>query len=91
MKLFHLNFRNETFELGCIQHTVPVDLLRKLELYLNFSPCGVAFVNKTIRTGILPSMLEEILETRLMVPLKHFLNKIECQLRIIVNVIRCVG
>ncbi len=65
--IFYSNFSNETFEFGCVQHTVPVKLLLKLESSLNFSPCGVAFVNKNIRTGILPSMLEEILETRLMV------------------------
>lgn len=39
----------------------------KLEEELNFSPCGVAFVKPSIRKGILPRMLEEILNTRLMV------------------------
>lgn len=34
---------------------------------MNFSPCGVAFVKKEVRQGILPRMLTEILNTRLMV------------------------
>lgn len=65
--IFHFLFSDETFEFGCAQHTVPVDLLLKLESSINVSPCGVAFVNKDVRRGILPAMLEEILETRLMV------------------------
>ena len=34
---------------------------------MNFAPCGVAFVKQEVRQGILPRMLSEILETRLMV------------------------
>lgn len=34
---------------------------------MNFSPCGVAFVKHEVRQGILPRMLTEILNTRLMV------------------------
>lgn len=34
---------------------------------MNFSPCGVAFVKKEVCQGILPRMLTEILNTRLMV------------------------
>lgn len=39
----------------------------KLQGKINFSPCGVAFVKKEVRQGVLPRMLSEILETRLMV------------------------
>jgi DNA polymerase zeta len=34
---------------------------------LTVSPCGVVFVKPSVREGVLPRMLEEILETRLMV------------------------
>ncbi|KAG7168018.1 DNA polymerase zeta catalytic subunit-like 2, partial [Homarus americanus] len=34
---------------------------------MNVSPCGVAFVPRRVRHGVLPRMLEEILNTRLMV------------------------
>lgn len=34
---------------------------------INFAPCGVAFVKPEIRMGILPRMLSEILNTRLMI------------------------
>lgn len=34
---------------------------------LNFAPCGVAFVKKEVREGVLSRMLTEILETRFMV------------------------
>lgn len=34
---------------------------------VNFAPCGVAFVKPEIRMGILPRMLSEILNTRLMI------------------------
>lgn len=34
---------------------------------MNFSPCGVGFVKKEVRDGIMPRMLREILDTRLMV------------------------
>ncbi|KAL3277041.1 hypothetical protein HHI36_012402 [Cryptolaemus montrouzieri] len=40
-------------------------LLKKNQL--NFSPCGVGFVKKSVRDGIMPRMLREILDTRLMV------------------------
>lgn len=76
---------------------MPPDLLIKLESSLNLSPAGVAFVNETIRKGILPSMLEEILETRLMVKksmkenkdnsiLKRVLHARQLGLKLIANV-----
>ncbi|KAF7281979.1 hypothetical protein GWI33_003771 [Rhynchophorus ferrugineus] len=57
------------FEFGSTQLKVPrklTEMLVKKDL-LNFAPCGVAFVKKEVREGILPRMLKEILNTRLMV------------------------
>lgn len=34
---------------------------------VTISPCGAVFVKKTVREGVLPRMLKEILDTRLMV------------------------
>nr|CAI5846392.1 unnamed protein product [Callosobruchus analis] len=61
--------RNTPFKFGATQLKVSrarLDKLLKKDL-LNFSPCGVAFVNKEVRDGIMPRMLREILDTRLMV------------------------
>lgn len=41
--------------------------IQKLQGKINFAPCGVAFVKPEVRLGILPRMLTEILNTRLMV------------------------
>ncbi len=35
--------------------------------HLTFSPGGVAFLKPSVRRGVLPQMLQEILDTRLMV------------------------
>lgn len=58
---------NQPFEFGACQLKVPRATLRNLEHKLNFSPCGVGYVKPEVRQGILPRMLKEILETRLMV------------------------
>ena len=42
---------------------------------INFSPCGVAFVQPCIRKGILSKMLEGLLETRVMVKNAMKINK----------------
>lgn len=34
---------------------------------INWSPCGVGFVKSSVRKGILPDMLQNILNTRFMV------------------------
>ncbi|XP_066256625.1 DNA polymerase zeta catalytic subunit isoform X2 [Euwallacea similis] len=61
--------QNHPFEFGATQLKVPRKLLEKLSKrnLLNFSPCGVAFVKNKVREGILPRMLKEVLDTRLMV------------------------
>lgn len=61
--------KNSAFEFGATQLKVSrkrVEKLLKKDL-INFSPCGVGFVKKAVRDGILPRMLREILDTRLMV------------------------
>ncbi|XP_075227107.1 DNA polymerase zeta catalytic subunit [Lycorma delicatula] len=57
----------ELFEFGCTHLRLPFKTIFKLKDSLNYSPSGIAFVNSSVRRGILPIMLEEILETRLMV------------------------
>lgn len=60
-------YRYEPFEFGAATLKVNKDTTKKLLGKINFAPCGVAFVKPEVRTGILPRMLEEILNTRLMV------------------------
>lgn len=67
-----LLIRNEPFEFGCTHVLVPPATVKKAVSsdLINVSPAGVAFVKPEIRLGILPQMLSEILNTRLMVMLK---------------------
>ncbi|KAH3761918.1 DNA polymerase zeta catalytic subunit [Pelomyxa schiedti] len=53
--------------LGASSVTVPKGLLGFLENKLNVSPNEVMFVNQEVRQGVLPRMLQEILETRVMI------------------------
>ncbi|XP_063242557.1 uncharacterized protein LOC134542336 isoform X2 [Bacillus rossius redtenbacheri] len=55
------------FKFGCSELSVPADLVERLLPDISISPCGVAFVGSSTRLGILPRMLQEILQTRLMV------------------------
>lgn len=57
------------FKFACTSLTVPDKVLADLNLDTDVfcSPNGIAFVNKSIRRGVLPVMLEEILATRVMV------------------------
>jgi len=59
--------RSEVIKFGCTQLNVPFQTLLKLINDITISPSGVAFVKKNICKGILPSMLQEILDTRIMV------------------------
>ncbi|XP_024086331.1 DNA polymerase zeta catalytic subunit isoform X2 [Cimex lectularius] len=52
---------------GCSKLKLDKNELLSLKDHIHVSPAGVAFVDSSVRKGILPRMLEEILETRLMV------------------------
>lgn len=94
----HLGKRTP-FEFGATQLKVSRTMLKKLmkKDLINFSPCGVAFVKSRVRDGILPRMLREILDTRLMVKnsmkqnandpiLKKVLHNRQLGLKLIANV-----
>uniref|UniRef100_A0A671NKV8 DNA polymerase zeta catalytic subunit n=1 Tax=Sinocyclocheilus anshuiensis TaxID=1608454 RepID=A0A671NKV8_9TELE len=57
----------DEFRFGCTSLRVPPDLLYQLRNDITISPSGVTFVKSSVRKGVLPSMLEEILKTRIMV------------------------
>ncbi|XP_055316014.1 DNA polymerase zeta catalytic subunit isoform X2 [Sitodiplosis mosellana] len=65
------------FELGAWQLRVPRRLIEKLKekKLINISPCGAVFVKPSVREGVLPRMLREILDTRLMVKQSMKLHK----------------
>eukprot|EP00727_Mastigamoeba_balamuthi_P004330 m51a1_g13896 dna polymerase zeta catalytic subunit, putative (2076) ;mRNA; f:718412-728650 len=54
-------------KLGFTKLHMPRGLLGFMEDKITISPNEVMFVNKSVRTGVLPRMLREILETRIMV------------------------
>ncbi|XP_072532805.1 DNA polymerase zeta catalytic subunit isoform X2 [Salminus brasiliensis] len=58
---------SDEFRFGCTSLRVPPDLLHQLRNDITVSPNGIAFVKASVRKGVLPRMLEEILQTRLMV------------------------
>ncbi|KAG5682944.1 hypothetical protein PVAND_012261 [Polypedilum vanderplanki] len=59
----------QPFEFGAYQLKVSPEKLRYLldNDLVTISPCGVVFVKSSVREGVLPRMLKEILDTRLMV------------------------
>ncbi|NXH09862.1 REV3L polymerase, partial [Bucco capensis] len=57
----------DEFKFGCTSLRVPPDLLYQIRHDVTVSPSGVAFVKPSVRKGVLPRMLEEILKTRIMV------------------------
>lgn len=57
----------EPMEFGTAHLRIEAEELLKCADQINVSPCGVAFVPSSVRRGILPQMLEEILNTRIMV------------------------
>lgn len=69
--------RTIPFEFGASQLRVSPKLLKCLldKNLVTISPCGVVFVKSAIREGILPRMLTEILDTRLMVKQSMKLHK----------------
>lgn len=89
--------KTEVFKFGCTKLNVPFQTLLKLIDDITISPSGVAFVKKNICKGILPSMLQEILDTRIMVKnlmkeqknnkhLHKILNAQQLGLKLIANV-----
>ncbi|KAL1770212.1 DNA polymerase zeta catalytic subunit [Sigmodon hispidus] len=87
----------EEFKFGCTSLRVPPDLLYQIRHDVTVSPNGVAFVKPSVRKGILPRMLEEILKTRFMVKqsmkaykqdraLTRMLNARQLGLKLIANV-----
>lgn len=58
---------SDEFRFGCTSLRVPPDLLYQLRNDITVSPNGIAFVKASVRKGVLPRMLEEILQTRFMV------------------------
>lgn len=69
--------RSTPFEFGCSQLRVSISELKRLieNDQITVSPCGVVFVKKDVREGVLPRMLREILNTRLMVKQSMKLHK----------------
>lgn len=67
-RIEHLGSK-DSFEFGATSIKIAPDLLDELlkQNQITVSPCGVAFVTKEVRKGVLPQMLNEILDTRLMV------------------------
>lgn len=57
----------EPYEFGTATLKIKKSTAQKLLGKINFAPCGVAFVKPEVQTGILPRMLTEILNTRLMI------------------------
>ncbi|XP_012939593.1 uncharacterized protein LOC101853172 isoform X2 [Aplysia californica] len=55
------------FEFGCTSLKLTPSVLKKVKDRINVSPNGVAFVKPSVRRGVLPKMVEEILNTRIMV------------------------
>ncbi|ELU09367.1 hypothetical protein CAPTEDRAFT_153186 [Capitella teleta] len=55
------------FNFGCSSLNIPPSVLKSLEKDVNICPNGVVFANQSVRKGVLPLMVEEILNTRLMV------------------------
>ncbi|KAH9525040.1 hypothetical protein Btru_000173 [Bulinus truncatus] len=64
-----------SFEFGCTSLNINASTLQKVQEQVTISPNGVAFVKSTVRKGVLPKMLEEILCTRLMVKKSMKVNK----------------
>lgn len=75
-EFFHFH-RSEPFEFGASQLRVSPTLLEKLykRNLLTISPCGAVFVKSQVREGVLPRMLREILDARLMVKQSMKLHK----------------
>ncbi|KAL1131908.1 hypothetical protein AAG570_011519, partial [Ranatra chinensis] len=70
-----LLIKKENIEFGCSELEVSTKELLALKDNIHISPTGIGFVKPNVRTGVLPQMLEEILNTRLMVKQSLKANK----------------
>ncbi|XP_077293942.1 DNA polymerase zeta catalytic subunit [Arctopsyche grandis] len=61
--------KNAPFQFGASCLRISPKMLKRLseQDLINWSPCGVGFVKSSVRKGILPDMLQNILNTRFMV------------------------
>lgn len=69
--------RNFPFEFGASQLRVSPKLLQKMldKDLVTISPCGAVFVKSSVREGVLPRMVREILDCRQMVKQSMKLHK----------------
>ncbi|KAK6169216.1 hypothetical protein SNE40_020308 [Patella caerulea] len=85
------------FEFGCTSLKLSPSVIRKLKDDVTISPNGVVFANESVRKGIISKMVEEILNTRIMVKkamknykddktLYRMLNARQLGLKLIANV-----
>ncbi|ESO87294.1 hypothetical protein LOTGIDRAFT_107156 [Lottia gigantea] len=85
------------YEFGCTSLRQSPSVIRKLEDDITISPNGCCFVNQDVRKGIISKMVEEILNTRIMVKkamksykddkaLYRMLNARQLGLKLIANV-----
>ncbi|RUS90759.1 hypothetical protein EGW08_001470, partial [Elysia chlorotica] len=61
------NAHEGPFEFGCTSMKVTPASLKKIKDSVTVSPNGVVFLKSNVRRGVLPRMVEEILNTRIMV------------------------
>ncbi|XP_052868750.1 DNA polymerase zeta catalytic subunit [Anopheles cruzii] len=76
-RIEHLGGESSEFEFGATHLRAPRQMVQSLldRNLITCSPCGVAFVKSAVREGVLPRMLSEILNTRLMVKKSMKLHK----------------
>ncbi|XP_058061131.1 DNA polymerase zeta catalytic subunit [Anopheles bellator] len=76
-RIEHLGGETSEFEFGATHLRAPRQMVQNLldRNLVSCSPCGVAFVKSAVREGVLPRMLSEILNTRLMVKKSMKLHK----------------
>ena len=63
------------FKLGCLPYSLPPQVLKELirKRKVHVAPNGVAFVDQSVRKGLISKMVEDILNTRIMV--KRFMKQ----------------
>lgn len=91
------NAHEGPIEFGCASLDLPPSVIKKLSDQVTVSPNGVVFCTQSVKRGVLPLMVEEILNTRLMVKkalsgyksdktLSRMLNARQLGLKLIANV-----